>query len=661
MTPTPTPTWRTHARDLRATLALVWATDPRQTALIGAISLLQAVLPAATLWIAKLLLDAVAQAVTGGFAGEAEAFARLAGLLAIQVGVGVAGSLLTTVQSATQDLLGDALQHAISRRILDKAAGLELQRFEDADTYDRLQNAYREVGSRPLGVFTQVVGLAQAVITLASVSALMAQLGWAVVPLVLLASLPGVWVAQRFGTLDYRRLRRQAADARIQNYLGRLLTSDEAVKEVRLFGFEGYLLERWRAYYLKFRDELVALIRRRSGWGLAASLASTGLIAVATLSVLRRAAQGALTVGDFGLFVAGIGQLQRQFATLLQGLTGVQQNLLYMRNLFDFLELPARDLDAGETWRGPIERVAFEDVTFRYPLTERDVLRGVSFEVRRGESLALVGANGAGKTTLVKLLTRLYEPTSGRILLNGLDARRFSPRSVQREMSGIFQDFGQYHMTVRENVAVGRGGGAGEASHRNGVPGGLALGDATQRDVPAHDAALRDAARRAGAVGFIEALPGGYDQLLGRWFAGGLQLSGGQWQRLALARLYYRGGSVLVFDEPTAALDAHAEFEVIEQLRGQARGRITLIISHRFSTVRLADRIVVLDDGVIAEAGSHEQLMALGGAYAAMFSLQARGYLQGYGGGPTVSPQAAVMAAEPSPASGEAEHVTEIP
>jgi len=605
---TPTPTWRTHARDLRATLALVWATDPRQTALIGALSLAQAFVPAASLWVAKLLLDAVAQAVTGGFAGEAEAFARLAGLLAIQVGIGMLGSLLTTLQTATQDLLGDALQHAISRRILDKAAGLELERFEDADTYDRLQNAYREVGSRPLGVFTQVVGLGQAVITLGSVSALMAQLGWAVVPLVLLASVPGVWVSSRFGTLDYRRLRRQAADARVQNYLGRLLTSDEAVKEVRLFGFEGYLLERWRAYYLKFRAEFVALIRRRSGWGLAASLASTGLIAVATLAVLRRAAQGALTVGDFGLFVQGIGALQRQFSTLLQGVTGVQQNLLYMRNLFDFLELPARDLDAGEPWSGPIERIDFEDVSFRYPLTDRDVLRGVSFSVTRGESLALVGENGAGKTTLVKLLTRLYEPTSGRILLNGQDARRFSPRSVQREISGIFQDFGQYQMTVRENVAVGRGGG-GE-------------GDA---------AALRDAADRAGASAVVDALPGGFEQMLGRAFAGGQQLSGGQWQRLALARLYYRGGSVLVFDEPTAALDAHAEFEVIERLRAQAQGRITVIISHRFSTVRLADRIVVLDGGMITEAGDHDALMALGGTYAAMFSLQARGYLQGYG------------------------------
>jgi ATP-binding cassette subfamily B protein len=596
------PGWRVQVRDLRATLALVWTTDPRRTALVAATSLIQAAVPAATLWITKLLLDAVALAVSGGFASPSEAFARLAGLLAVQVAVGALGSLLSTLQSGTQELLGDGLQHAMSAKILTKASELELSAFEDPDTYDHLQNAYREVGRRPLSVFTTLVGLAQAVITLGSVSALMAQLGWAVVPLVLLASVPGVITTNRFGTANYRMLRRRAADARIQNYLGRLLTSDEVVKEVRLFGFEGYLMERWRAYYLRFRAELVSLVRRRSAWGLAASLASSLLIAVATLSVLRRASLGALTVGDFGLFVQGIGQLQRQFSVLLQGVSGVQQDLLYMRNLFEFVELPSRDLDAGEAWSGPIERIDVEHVGFRYPLTDRDVLRDVSFTVRRGEALALVGVNGAGKTTLVKLLTRLYEPTSGRILLNGLDASRFSPRSVQREIATVFQDFGQYQMTVRENVAIGRGGQTAEAE------------------------AVRAAAERAGAAGFVDELPAGFQQMLGRWFEGGQQLSGGQWQRLALARLYFRGGSVLLFDEPTAALDAAAEFEVVEGLRQQAGDRIAILVSHRFSTVRTADRIVVLEDGAITETGTHADLVALGGTYATLYSLQARGY-----------------------------------
>ncbi|WP_439952264.1 ABC transporter ATP-binding protein [Deinococcus aerius] len=429
----------------------------------------------------------------------------------------------------------------------------------------------------------------------------MARLGFWVLPLVLLASLPGVWVSNKFGVENYRMLRWQTHDARVQNYLGSLITSDQLVKEVRLFGFEPYLLRRWRDYYLGFRRQLEDIIRRRSAWGFAASLASALLIGLASALILRRAANGQITVGDFSVFVLGIAQVQGTVAGLLNGVSGIYQNLLYMRNLFDFLELPDRDLGAGEEWRGPIETIEFREVGFRYPLTDRDVLRGVNFTVRRGEALAIVGENGAGKTTLVKLLTRLFEPTSGQILLNGQDATRFSPRSVQREMSIIFQDFGQYQMSARENVALS------EVSRLEDAPG------------------VQGAVDRAGAA-FVETLPEGLETPLGRLFQGGRQLSGGQWQRLALARLYFRDASVLVFDEPTAALDARAEFETMEALRAQARDRITLLISHRFSTVRLADQIIVLEGGKIVESGSHAALLAQGGRYAALYELQARGY-----------------------------------
>ncbi len=596
----------THLRDLGTTLSLVWEASPGRTVAIVLLSLVQAGLPAANMWVAKLLLDQVAAAITGTAGTPDEAFTSLLGLLLLQVGLVAAGNVVGIVQGANRELLGVTLQNRISRKILAKAGELELAQFEDPKVYDSLQNAYREVGSRPLGVFSQIITLGQAVVTLGSVSALMAQLGWAVVPLVLLASVPAVWVQSRFGTEGYRMIRRQAQDARRQNYLGNLLTNDQAVKEIRLFGFGDYLMERWQSYYHLFRGQLVSLIRRRSGWGLAASLVSTGLVGTATAVVLRRAAAGAITVGDFGLFIQGISQLQQQFSNLLSGVSGIYQNLLYMRNLYEFLELPVTDHDAGERWSGPIESIELQGVYFRYPLTERDVLTDVNLKVSKGETLALVGENGAGKSTLIKLMTFLYRPSSGRILVNGLEATRFSPSSLRAEMSTVFQDYGQYQMTVRENVA---------------------LGDV---DEAANDPEVIAAAERAGADDFIEKLPERYDNMLGRWFEGGRQLSGGQWQRLALARLYFRGGSVLIFDEPTAALDADAEFEVIETLRAHAKGRITIIVSHRFSTVRMAERIVVLEGGVVVEKGTHEELLERGGVYARMFLKQARGYLEGY-------------------------------
>jgi ATP-binding cassette subfamily B protein len=588
--------------DLLATARLVWSASPRLLSLILALSIFLALVPAATLWVAKLLLDEVARAIAGGFGNSAEAYRRLATLLALQVGISIAASLVQTIYNTARELLGDTLQNRITLRILHKAAALDVESFENAETYDALRNAYNEVGSRPLGVMFQVIGIGQALLTLTSIGGLMARLGWHVLPLVLLASIPGVIVSSRFGAEGYRVMRRRATDARHQNYLGSILTSDNLVKEVRLFGFEGYLLEGWQDYYKKFRAQFVSLLRRRSAWGLGATLGSSLLIALATLSVLRRAADGTITVGDFSLFVGGIVQIQAQFTSLLNAVTGIYESLLYMRNLFEFLELPSRNLDEGEVWRGPIESIEFEHVSFRYPLTERDVLSDVSFRITKGQALALVGENGAGKTTVVKLVTRLFEPTAGRILLNGLDARRFSPRSVQCEMTIIFQDYGQYQMTARENIGLSR------------------------TDKVSEDVSIQRASEKSGAVDVVNELPERYETMLGRLFPGGRQLSGGQWQRLALGRLYFRPASVQIFDEPTAALDAIAEAAMIDRLREHGQDRITLLISHRFSTVRMAETILVLHEGTVAEAGTHAALLNKGGIYATLFTLQARGY-----------------------------------
>jgi len=575
---------------------------------------LQAFIPAASLWVSKLLLDAIALAVSGRLE-QAGGEARLVALLGIQVGIGVVGTLLSSLSSTVRELLGDSLQNNISMKILSKAGALEVERFENPETYDSLQSAYREVGVRPLGVLTQVVGLVQALITLTSIGALMAGLGWAVLPLVLLATVPGVWVSTKFGADSYRMIRYRTHDARVQNYLGSVLTSDTLVKEVRLFHFEPYLLGRWQDYYNKFRAQLVPLIRGRNLWSLGASVLSALLIGVATLQVLERAIAGKLTVGDFSLFVLGISQVQGQFSTLLTGFSGIYQNLLYMRNLFEFLELPARDLDSGLEFRGEILSVEFDNVAFKYPFAEKNVLEGVSFKIVKGQALALVGENGAGKTTIVKLVTRLFEPTSGRILVNGEDAALFSVRSLQAAMSIIFQDFGQYQMSVRENVVLSDVNAFKPSSDPF-------IGKKESRA----EVQLESATSSAGAA-FVGELPQGFDTQLGKLFQGGRNLSGGQWQRLALARLYYRNASMLIFDEPTAALDANAEFEVVEALRAHSSERITVIISHRFSTVRLADFIVVLENGRVKEQGTHEELLELDGKYAGMYRLQARGYV----------------------------------
>ena len=588
--------------DLAATARLVWSASPGLLTLILVLSIVLALVPAATLWVGKLLLDEVARAIAGGFPSAADAYGRLASLLALQVGIAIGASLVQTMYGTARELLGDTLQNRISLRILHKAADLDVESFENAETYDALRNAYNEVGSRPLGVMFMVIGIGQALITLTSIGSLMARLGWEVLPLVLVASVPGVIVSSRFGAESYRVMRRRATDARHQNYLGSILTSDSLVKEVRLFGFEQYLLTGWQDYYKKFRAQFVSLLARRSAWGLAATLGSSLLIALATLSVLRRAANGTITVGDFSLFIGGIVQIQSQFTGLLNSVTGIYESLLYMRNLFEFLELPSRNLDEGEVWRGPIDSIEFQDVSFRYPLTERDVLSNVSFTISKGQALALVGENGAGKTTVVKLLTRLFEPTAGRILLNGVDARRFSPRSVQCEMSIIFQDYGQYQMTARENIGLSR------------------------TDRLEETAAIERASEKSGAVDVVNDLPERYETMLGRLFPGGRQLSGGQWQRLALGRLYFRPASVQIFDEPTAALDAIAEAAMIDRLREHGKDRITLLISHRFSTVRMAETIVVLHEGTVVESGSHRDLLEKGGIYATLFNLQARGY-----------------------------------
>jgi ATP-binding cassette subfamily B protein len=588
--------------DLLGTVALVWTAGPILLVVVLLLTVALALVPAATLWVSKLLVDAVGVAIAGGARDADAAYGQLVRLLVLQLFILLLGLVLRAGQDSVRELLADALRHHANRCILEKAASLDVAHFENAGTYDALCHATAEVGTRPISIIVSLVSLGQALIVLGSIGTLMTRLDARIMPLVLLASVPGVLVSMRFGAESYLMLRRRGTLGRAQQYLSTLLTSDDDVKEVRFFGAERYLLERWHAYYKDFRLQLVRLLTQRGWWTVAAAVTSTAFTGAASLPVLRRAADGQLTIGDVSLFIAGIGQVQAQFSLLLSSVATLYTDVLHMRNLFEFLELPSRDLTAGETWTGPIASIEFDQVAFCYPFTDREILRDVSFRIGKGQSLALVGRNGAGKTTIVKLLTRLFEPTGGRILLNGQDASRFSPASVQRAMSIIFQDYGHYHMTARENIALGHP---------------AAMSD---------DDAIEGAGMKSRAHEFVDRLPERYDTMLGRMFPGGVQLSGGQWQRIALGRMYFRPASVTIYDEPTAALDAVAEADAVRQLQDEAGDRISVIISHRFSTIRLADAIVVLNDGTIVESGSHEQLIQQGGEYAKLFALQAAGY-----------------------------------
>lgn len=587
-------------RDLGRTVRLVWQAHRVYTLILAGLTIVQGSLPAAQLWVWKLIFDIVANVAQTGTQGDT--FSHLGGLVGLQAGFYVLSSLFGTLQGTVRSLLGELLQHQINLRILEKANTLELGFFENAQFYDKLQNAQREAGHRPLQVVSQILSMGQSVITLSSMALLLVRLHWSILPVILITLVPVLVVQNRYGQANYWMLRQRAPEMRKQQYVGSLLTADWFVKEIRTFHAEGYLLSIFKSLFAKFFDETRALLIKQNAARLLASFVSIlGWLAVIGYVVFR-VVRGSITIGDLALYTQAVSQTQGQLRSILGGLSSLYSSSLFIRNLFEFLVQPARDLAAGRTWTEPIREIEFRDVSFRYPGTERFVLRDISFTVRRGELLAMVGKNGAGKTTLIKLLCRLYEPTSGKILINGKDVSDYSPRSMQEHVAVIFQDYGRYRLTVQENIGIGR----------------TALIDDLD--------AVETAAHCSNIHSVIDALPDGYQTMLGRWFKGGHELSLGEWQRIALARAYLRNGAVAILDEPTSTLDAEAEYEVFKQLSRQAAERITLLVSHRFSTVRVADHILLLNDGKIIESGSHEELMDKDSQYARLFRLQAQSY-----------------------------------
>jgi ATP-binding cassette subfamily B protein/ATP-binding cassette subfamily C protein len=593
------------SRQVPGTLRLVVEADRAAALQIAALTGLLALTPAAIAWAGKLIVDAVVAASRAQVPG---AGARVTGLVALELGLMGLQLSLARLLGLRRELLRISLGNLVNERILQKALTLELRHFEDADTYDKLQNARREASSRPLSLAMQLVGIAQHTITLAALSGLLWRLSPVSVLVVVASAVPAFLAEARLAGESFRIYSWRAPEGRRLNYLEWILTRDAHVKEVKLFGLGPTILGRYRALFTRFAGEDAALARRRLvagiGFGLLSLLAFYAMYAL----MAGRAAAASITLGDLTLYITVFRQGQVAIQQVLAAVGGMYEDALFMQNLFAFLAIPAggeapRATPARTLPRGP-HLLELRQVSFRYPGREAWALRDVSLVLAPGEALGLVGENGAGKSTLVKLLLRLHDPTEGAILYGGVDLRDLSPADLRGRIGAVFQDFARYQFTAAENVGLGEP---------------RLLGDRAR---------IQTAATRAGADGVIAGLAQGYDTVLGGWFESGQELSAGQWQKLAVARAFMREeAELLIFDEPTAAIDAEAEHELFQRFRALSAGRSALVISHRFSTVRVADRIAVFHGGRLVELGTHQELLAADGRYAHLFRLQARGYL----------------------------------
>ncbi|MEL6367857.1 MAG: ABC transporter ATP-binding protein [Pseudomonadota bacterium] len=583
----------------RKAIELVWTTSRPLTLVFGALTLVTGLLPAVMAFVGQLIVDAVVLAIeTGGEPTQALKWVALEGALFLAISGAQRGI------SLCQSLLRAQLGHRVNVMILEKALTLSVAQFEDASFYDKLTRARREASSRPLSLVNRTFALLQNSISLISYAILLIQFSvWAVL-ILLVAGIPSFIAETRFSGDAFRLFRWRSPDSRMQMYLETVLAREDHVKEVRLFRLGPMLLKRYRAIFARLFGEDRKLTIRRETWGFILGVLSAlafyfsyGWIAIAAIA-------GAISLGQMTMYLLVFRQGQSAVAASLSSISGMYEDNLYLSNLYEYLDQPSPvAIGSATIGREPGAGLTLKNVSFTYPGASEPALQSISMSIKPGESLALVGENGAGKTTLIKLLTGLYPPDEGEILLDGTPLPEWNEEVLLRRFGVIFQDFTRYQMTVGENI------GAGDVS---------AFDDRERWQVAARDGM---------AAPFVERMASGYDTQLGRWFADGQELSLGQWQKMALSRAFMRmDADILILDEPTAAMDAAAEAEMFDHFQRLTREKITMLISHRFSTVRRADQIIVIEHGRIIEHGTHESLMASGGRYATLFSLQAEGY-----------------------------------
>src|SRR5688500_18231828 len=604
------PSWRERLAALRYVpplVKLIWKTHRGYTAAMLALRFARAFVPVSTFWVGKLILDTVLAARVGQ-----ASYATLWKYVAFEVALILTGEILARASSLIESLLSDLFSNDMSIKLMEHAATLDLAQFEDPTFYDHLERARRQTVGR-IALLTQTVSMSQDALTLLTLGgALVAYSPWMLVLLVL-AVLPSFLGETHFAALGYSLLFRWTPERRQLDYLRFVGASDKTAKEVQMFGLAPWLTERYRALAQKFYEENRNLSLRRGFVSAALSILGTIGYYAAYAIILIRAVRGDITIGMLTFLAASFARGRDVIQGILLSASNVYEQALYLRDLFVFLDM--KPTIASKPGAIPVPEpirkgFVFEDVGFRYPGSERWAIRNVNLVIRPGERIALVGENGAGKTTITKLIARLYDPTEGRITLDGVDLREYDLGKLRRAIGVIFQDFVRYDMRFDENIGVGEIESVrGELDNGNGTPVSIAA-----------------AAENSLAASLLPRFPKGYQQMLGRRFEAGVDRSGGEWQKIALARAYIRDAQVLILDEPTAALDARAEYEVFLRFSELVAGRTAVLISHRFSTVRMADRIIVLRHGTIEEEGSHEELVGKGGLYEELFAMQAAGY-----------------------------------
>lgn len=582
-------------------VALVWSTNHRLTIAVALFTLVAGLLPGAIAYIGKLIIDGVVAASQSQVLSDRWTALGYLSLEAIAVAL-LAGSKqgLTLCQSLLRALLGQK----VNILILEKALTLDLAHFEDSEFYDKLTRARREASSRPLSLVSRTFGLGQDALALMTYGGLLLKFSWGAVVILMLAAIPAFIAETRFAGQAFRLFRWRAPETREQTYLETLIAREDFAMEVKLYQLGPMLLDRYRDIFARLYSEDRNLTLRRGLWSYVLGLLSTLAFYGAYVWIILEAIAGRISLGDLTMYLVVFRQGQSTFSSALSAIGGMYEDSLYLSNLYELLEEEIPQTVGHAHWGSdPGDGIRFENVSFTYPGNSEPALKNVSFHLKPGEKLAIVGENGSGKTTLIKLLTRLYSPSSGRILLDGLDLQAWDVETLQRRIGVIFQNFVRYQFTVGENVGVG------DVKH---------LTDAQRWE---------SAAEKGMALPFIQEMTSGFQTRLGRWFKSGRELSGGQWQKIALSRAFMRtGADILVLDEPTSAMDAEAEVQIFNQFRKVTQDQMAILISHRFSTVRMADWIVVLANGEVIEQGTHDELVTAGGRYAHLFSLQAAGY-----------------------------------